>query len=1112
MKKLTAFFGLLSICTLSQADDTEIYGANAIDPDARVNANVMFIMDTSGSMNTNVTTTLFPYDENTDYSGRYDSDKIYSSLNSSSSGGHDKSAFSEPESNDCTNVLTNIENNGKVEGNFYQLRKWGRRYYWSSLQSGSDEAITCDNGYTYWLYSGNYMNWYNDNANTTNKSRLETVVDVLNELTYSLDNINLGLMRFDRSAHGGMVDVPVTDIATSGSLIRAKLDDYLGDFGGNTPLSETMYEAALYYRGEEWEWGSSSSPNHSVSSSLNGSNYKSPIESECQKNHIILLTDGEPTSDTSSNEDIQERIADMTNFPASLSKSCESSGGCLDELTYWLKNTDNSFGSSGLIGTQDVTTYTIGGFDLEGGVALLTRAAELGGGRYYPADDTQGLIKALDSIFLDILATDSTFTAPAVSVNAFNASEHRDELFYALFRPADNAKWAGNLKKYKLLSDGTVVGTDDAVPAVSDSTGFFNESIFDYWNITDTPDGKNVELGGMANKMTADPATRNILSNNDNSDDQTLLSFTATASGSVASKTSFGIDDEDEFNQVHEWSMGIDVLDRNGDGDYTDSRKSIGDPLHSEPLIVTYGGTEASPISSIFFGTNEGFLHSLDTITGVENFAFIPKELHSIQKTYFDNTSSASEKPYGLDGAISTWFYDKNNNNVLLDSSGVLETNEHAYIYSGMRRGGRNYYALDVTDRTVPSMKFMIEGGVGNFERLGETWSKMTVAKVKFNNEDKFVAFFGGGYDSGQDGYNVATPDSVGNAIYMVDASNGDLLWWSSNADAHLNIGTMDNSIPASISAIDISGDGYINYLFAADTGGRVFRIDINKGNSGASDFAKGGEIASLAGSDAANNRRFYNKPNVSLVKDKQNGDYLTISIGSGFRAHPITVKDVKNRFYLIKDFNPYNAPTSYASKSEEALDKTSLLDDEDPDPLKLYNATNLMTGGSDALTDDLKRIMTLGGGWYVEMVNEGEKVLAESTTFAGAIIFTTFSPSSVASSSSCGADTGQSRIYALNQKWATAAIDLDGDGDTDIDDASSTLAHSGIAPRPVVIYRQGGGKTIAIGTETIDDSRFEQEESSETCEADGNCEEQVSKCETENCYVTPVYWRQNDD
>ncbi len=469
-----------------------------------------------------------------------------------------------------------------------------------------------------------------------------------------------------------------------------------------------------------------------------------------------------------------------------------------------------------------------------------------------------------------------------------------------------------------------------------------------------------------------------------------------------------------------------------------------------------------------------------------------------------------------MDGQISTWFYDKNNNNVILDSSGSLESNEHAYLYSGMRRGGQNYYSLDVSDRNNPTLKFKIEGGKGDFSKLGQSWSKMTVAKVKFPGGEadgsRFVAFFAGGYDTAQDSNSLNQADTTGNAIYMVDAKTGERLWWASNENASLNITHMVNSIPASLSAVDITGDGHIDYLFAADTGGRVFRIDINQQNSGAGDFAKGGMIASLAGVDTASNRRFYNKPNVALVKDKQYGDYLTIAIGSGHRAHPIQTTDVENRFYMIKDFYPYSAPTSYQVRTEAAIDKIGLTTGESADPLKLYNATALMNDGTLALTSDMQVIMSNGGGWYVTFATKGEKVLAESTTFSGAIIFTTFSPTGGTTTTACGPDTGASRIYALDQKWAMAAVDLDNDGDTDSDDASKILAHSGIAPRPVVIYRKGGGKTIAIGTETIEDNRFKSGATvTDPCVAAGTCDP-VPQCTTDNCDVEPVYWRQNVD
>ncbi|NVK38518.1 MAG: hypothetical protein HWE18_11390 [Gammaproteobacteria bacterium] len=1106
---ISAFF----IVSQSQADDTEIYGANAIDINQRVNSNVLFIMDTSGSMGTDsgtVSTAKPPYNNATTYSGSYRQNQFYHSLYASPDHGHNNSTLTSSLSSNCSNTISNLSALGVATGYYAQAKYKGNGNFksWDRLQNGSNNPITCNSYYYYKLYSGNYLNYFHDTTYDP-KTRLEVVVNVVNELTQSLSNINLGLMRFDRYSEGGYIDVPVSDISTSGPLIRTALSSYIA--AGGTPLSETLYEAVRYYRSEEWQFGSSSSPSNSVSTSLkaDGKTYNSPITAECQKNHIILLTDGEPSSDTSANAGILNYLGNM-DLPPGLSTNCSSSGCLLDELAYWAKNTDNA---TDQIGNQEITTYTIGGFGLENGVDLLTRTANYGGGKYFPANDTVGLTAALDSIFLDILSTDSTFTAPAVSVNAFNASEHRDELFYALFRPDDKIKWTGNVKRYHLTSDGIVVGKQPSssdpsnVPAISEATGFFNEGTFDFWNNTNTADGKNVSLGGAANRFTT-PSARKIYTEN------TSGQLVALSSSGGASKTTFGMENatDDEYQEVLDWTLGIDTLNYDGDNNYTESRQQLGDPLHSEPVVITYGGTEDNPDSTIYFGTNEGFIHGVDTETGEEDLAFIPRALHSIQNTYFTNNLAAGNKPYGMDGLITSWFYDKNRNNLLIDpDTNTAETGEHVYIYSGMRRGGRNYYALDVTDRSNPELLFKIEGGVTTgFDKLGQTWSRMTVAKVKYNGAVRFVLFFTGGYDDDQDNNNTAQADDVGNAIYMVDAKTGELLWTASNENANTNIPQMINSMPASVSAIDITGDGNVDYLFAADTGGRVFRIDIKQNNAGSADFAKGGLIASLAGTDADNNRRFYNKPNVALVKDKQYGDYLTIAIGSGYRAHPISVKNVENRFYVIKDFNPYSAPSTYVTKTEAPTDKVTLGENENADPSKLYNATALMNNGKSSLTTSMQRIMNNGGGWYVTFATEGEKVLAESTTFSGAIIFTTFSPTGV-SSNACGADTGASRIYILGQTSAMAEIDLDGDGDLDENDTSKVLAHSGIAPRPVVIYRSGGGKTIAIGTETIDDDRFNETPPDPDCAENGTCPEKEQKCTTGNCYVVPQYWRQNE-
>lgn len=1100
---------LLLFSSLLYADDTEIYGTAGNTTNNTARPNVMFIMDTSGSMNATVINRP-TYNPSTTYSGDYPVADVFNSLYDDDDYGHNATSLEHDDSTNCEGVVTALEANGKANGNFEQYRNND----WKTLKDGNNGKIRCDTGNNYWLYTGNYMNWFHNSGTNSGKDRLETVVDVVKNMADSLSDINMGLMRFDQGTFdddtlttdekygGGYVDVAIENITSSKEDIKTQLNTYT--HSGGTPLTEVMYEAARYFRGEAPVYGESTQPGSNVDDSTDGTSYKSPISAQCQKNHIILFTDGEASVDEQSNTAIHNLIANMdfTDYPA-LNKSCSGDGGCLDELTHWLYQSDHS---DSLTGNQSIITYTIGGFDLDSASLTLNSAATHGGGVFYQANNTDGLTEVLTDIFTEILSTDSTFTAPAVSVNAFNASEHRDDLYYALFRPENNVKWGGNLRRYK-IQDGVVKANylntgslnskylDDGI---NTETGYFDENSYDLWNNTNSPDGKKVTKGGMANIL---PSTRTIYSDDTDGDMDTFEN--------VATYTSFNMSESDfDTKLIESWVKGVDVLDKDADGDRQDPRYSIGDPLHSEPVIVTYGGTDESPDSTIYFGTNEGFIHAVNTETGIETFAFLPYELHDIQDTYYTNTAVVGDKPYGMDGPLTTWFKDLNNNKVLYETPGTLDSDEHVYLYAGMRRGGRSYYALDVTDRSSPEMLFKITGGeTDGFDRLGQTWSRMTVAKVHWDGDSKFVLFFTGGYDTNQDSNNTREDDSLGNAIYMVDAESGELLWTASRDGANTNITEMKNSIPASISAIDITGDGHVNYFFAADTGGRIFRLDINPNNTGADNFATGGVIAQVGDSSQEGNLRFYNKPNVSLVKDKQLGDFLTIAIGSGYRAHPLNTT-IEDRFYMIKDRNPYTAPSTYSTIREASSTLTTFTDVEDIDQSLLYNATSVASSGT--ITNALRTLISYGSGWYVEL-GASEKVLAESTTFAGATIFTTFSPaaSGSVSTNACGANTGTSKAYALDQQWGLPILDLDGDGDIE---SSLTLTHSGIAPRPVIIYGPGGTKTIAIGTETIEDKRFD--ENTPDCDENGTCLEDynVTQCEEGSCYVTPVYWRQNDN
>ncbi len=209
--------------------------------------------------------------------------------------------------------------------------------------------------------------------------------------------------------------------------------------GGWTPLSETLYEAANYYMGRNVDYGNVG-PVRSVAASrtsgtINGTTYRRPATYACQKNYIVLLTDGLPTQDVSANAKIMALPNWSTNVTRpTCSGAAGSDGRCMSDLAEYLYRHDLD---SSLAGLQNITTYTIGfGVDLAvGDTTFLQATAQKGGGRYFPAGDTASLTGALTQIVTEILDDATTFSTPTAPVNAFNRTQNLNDVYVSVFAP-----------------------------------------------------------------------------------------------------------------------------------------------------------------------------------------------------------------------------------------------------------------------------------------------------------------------------------------------------------------------------------------------------------------------------------------------------------------------------------------------------------------------------------------------------------------------------------------------------------------------------------------------------------------------------------------------------
>lgn len=737
---------------------------------------------------------------------------------------------------------------------------------------------------------------------------------------------------------------------------------------------------------------------------IDGDNYVSPITDSCQSNHIILFSDGAPNMDTSINSTVRELVktlpasdvADMekngyeledgsTDF--NFTTSCSGEGGCGEELAYYLNNTDNS----DLSGTQEITVHAVGGYLSYRMEAFMDRIADYGGGIFGNGTDTSSLTEVLVEIFSSISESSGTFSAPAASVNAFNSMEHLDELYYSVFEPSTDAAWGGNVKRYRMNSDGKIVGADGNV-AVDPETGYFKEDAISYWTLAeDGYDGRDVRKGGAARRITDIPK-RNVTTYLGYSKSLTDSTNLITPSNSLITtdlldSTKTG----DDFTKQILWLQGYTGTSLTS----LTPRKQMEDPLHSRPVVLHYGYTttgsgEKVLDSTLFIGTNSGYLHAFNTNEDYpkEHFSFIPKELLPVAIQY---ASSTEGKLYGLDGPITIHHEDTNGNRMVDDG-------EKAYLYVGMRRGGRNYYALDISDRDNPKFMWQINGGSGDFEELGQTWSAIKATSILWKGSEKNVLVFAGGYDTAEDDNVERLEHEMGNAIFIVDPETGKLLWKASDDTGNLKLKEMTSAIVGDLEPIDDNGDGMADLIYFADLGGRIWRLDFPTGSSGANDFAQGGVIADLGKDGSTTNHvRFYNSVDViyseeGYFKDSSDGEYYSqgryqLAIGSGYRAHPLDGDTIDN-FYVVNDFEIDGPPSNYVT-----IGKSDLANYSDYDT---------------ASYSDKKR------GIYFELPETSEKSLSNSVTLNNTIYFTTYRPSDGTSKSGCEPDIGDGRLYAL--------------------------------------------------------------------------------------------------
>jgi len=756
-----------------------------------------------------------------------------------------------------------------------------------------------------------------------------------------------------------------------GGYYRASQDDHVSHpnsyTGGSlSPTDCTLVNANPLLGGEA----------RCLSESISGNPmYISPIADENVKVHIVLVTDGMPNVNYATDE-IEALIGEPCHRDASeLAPHPEGQrhASCITSFIDWMSEQD----LSPLPGKQTATFHTLGihkngardkdDREWPAYAQWLQNLVEPSGGMAVTAQTYTELLDAFVTLgngMIDYQSREEhlnivSFSDAAFSLDPNDIFTNGDSVYLNLFEVGPNDRpWYGNLKRYKVkevaaTSDPNgpkslrIVGANDE-PVFNETTGAFNQSVRSYWTDSSVTDGNKVKLGGAASQLPANPLDRKIYSNlNENSNILTLVKGSVTPTHFPGEPTT-----EFEINKLVNWLYGDDGT---GKQSYY-----MGDPIHPNPVVLNYGNNE----STVFFSTNQGLIHAIDGNTGQERYAFIPAELIPNLKKQSGVSSYGSEHIYGMDGPIILAVDNNKPFERLSRSEG-----DRAILYASMRRGGKSLYALDVTDMQSPRLLWTIQGGVTpGFEKLGQTWSKPIRTKIRRlgdGEQGMDVLIFGGGYDPIQDTAASRTMDTMGNAIFIINAATGQLLWSTSNQGATKNHSDMNYSIPAEITVLDLNQDGFMDQFHVGDMGGQLWSFYVHH-NQPTSSLISGGVIADVARNNSRSaHRRFFLSPDV-LITQRYGKIQMAIVAGTGGLSKPLD-RGVNDALYVVLSDYIYTIPSEADLKN-------------------IKDTTFTRSNPNNALAPNVTK-------WYIDFPGPGEKTISKGTTINNIVFFSTFVP-----------------------------------------------------------------------------------------------------------------------
>ncbi|MGZ8258987.1 MAG: pilus assembly protein [Caldimonas sp.] len=714
-----------------------------------------------------------------------------------------------------------------------------------------------------------------------------------------------------------------------------------------------------------------------------------PITQTCQRNFVMLATDGNPTGKTDGNQ------YSPSQWQNTLSDGVWTYGQAQRDVFNQLTALRAISVSSR---TYDVQTYVIGMGDTlanASSIAALDKMAELGGG--YPTaflgNSTDSLQRAFQQVVSDIQAKTSAASSVALNTGSWTTGS---AIYQAKFNSAD---WSGTILNYAVAANGSISGTPTWNAGVQVKA--------QHWNT-----GRHI----LTYKPSAVAGQRGIPFRWPGLPATPGAAELDTSQSTALNQTPGG--GSDAFGEQR-------LRFLRGDASYEARNcasppcaapqfrnravSPLGDVINSSPYYVGapnfgyYDDFEAGRYSSfaatyrgrtpvIYVGANDGMLHAINALTGAELFAYVPSPVIADLPKLTDLSYSHR---YFVDGPPTV---------------GDVYYNDawHTLLVAGMRGGAKGLFALDVTDPTQFS-----EANAASIVRwefqdpdMGHVFGQPLLVKT---NNGRWSVVVSGGYNVG---------NASGRAfLFVIDAETGNLV-------AKIDTGAGSAASPNGLSpaaTIDINGDSVADIAYAGDLDGNVWKFDLFSTLPGSWSLSNGGVPLFSAGAGHA----ITGRPDITQFTA---GGFL-VAFGTGrYIASADNTDLTTQRIYAIRDTGTAGT-VSLSSLLQQSITGTGTGLDGNTYRFTTHavgQPKDYVSTGDNTIVKST--YLSDKRGWYVDLTDSGERVVADARFRGGRAIFTSLVPD-VSSPCAYGGSGWVIELDAMTgNRLGSATFDSNGD------------------------------------------------------------------------------------